>query len=385
MRALSHPPCPHPVPRSRRTLPNRHLITMRAVRYHGREDVRVDEVPEPLLSKILGSHNPKIKPAFVGICGSDLHEYVGGPHTVPQNPHPITGEKLPTTLGHEFSGVIEEVGIDVTDLKIGDKVAVKPTLSDGTCWPCSMGRMNCCNSLGFIGYSGSAGGLSDHVIVDREHAILLPESIPLDVGALIEPLSVAWHAVSRSPLQKGDTALVVGAGPIGLAIIQVLRAREIESIIAVEVSKRRREFAATFGASHVLNPMDGDTVSDIRTIMGDVKGVAVAFECSGVQAGLDTAMAGTRVRGTTVILSLWEEKPVLDAFAVVLGEKHIAGAVVYDEGDFEGVIGAIESGKLQPRSMITSTIPVKEIVEMGLKALIHEKDKHIKILVDISA
>lgn len=79
---------------------------------------------------------------------------MGGPHAVPQSPHPITGEKLPTTLGHEFSGIIEEVGVDVTDLKIGDKVAVKPTLSDGTCWPCSMGRMNCCNNLGFIGYSG---------------------------------------------------------------------------------------------------------------------------------------------------------------------------------------------------------------------------------------
>jgi threonine dehydrogenase-like Zn-dependent dehydrogenase len=226
--------------------------------------------------------------------------------------------------------------------------------------------------------------------------------------ALIEPLSVAWHAVNRSPLQKGDTALVVGAGPIGLAIVQVLRAREIETIIVVEVSKRRREFAATFGASHVLDPTEVDAVSEIRGITGDVKGVAVAFECSGVQAGLDTAMAGTRVRGTTVILSLWEKKPVLDAFAVVLGEKHIAGAVVYEEGDFEGVIGAIESGKylltvqllilcmhcvltganigkLQPRSMITSTIPMEEIVEKGFKALIHEKDKHIKILVDISA
>jgi threonine dehydrogenase-like Zn-dependent dehydrogenase len=113
----------------------------------------------------------------------------------------------------------------------------------------------------------------------------------------------------------------------------------------VEVSKRRREFAATFGASHVLNPIDVDAVSEIRSITGDVKGVAIAFECSGVQAGLDTAMAGTRVRGTTVILSLWEKKPVLDAFAVVLGEKHIAGAVVYEEGDFEGVIWAIESGE----------------------------------------
>ncbi|KAJ5433375.1 uncharacterized protein N7458_012531 [Penicillium daleae] len=354
---------------------------MRAVRYHGREDVRVDDVPEP----VCGSGQVKIKPAFVGICGSDLHEYMGGPHAVPRTPHPVTGEKLPTTLGHEFSGIIEEVGADVTDLKVGDKVAVKPNLSDGTCWSCSIGRLNCCNSLGFIGYSGSAGGLSDHIVVDRKHAILLPHSIPLEIGALVEPLSVAWHAVKRSSLQKGDTALVVGAGPIGLAIVQVLKAREIDTIIVVEVSKRRREFAATFGASHVLDPTEVDAVAEIRAITGAFRGVSVAFESSGVQAGLDTAMAGTRVRGTTVILSLWEKKPVLDAIAVVLGEKHIAGAVVYDEGDFEDVIGAIESGMIHPRSMITSTIAMEEIVEKGFKALIHEKDKHIKILVDISA
>lgn len=91
----------------------------------------------------------------------DLHEYLGGPHAVPRTPHPVTGEKLPTTLGHEFSGIIEEVGADVTDLKVGDKVAVKPNLSDGTCWPCSMGRINCCNSLGFIGYSGECIKLFD--------------------------------------------------------------------------------------------------------------------------------------------------------------------------------------------------------------------------------
>ncbi|OOQ88087.1 (R,R)-butanediol dehydrogenase [Penicillium brasilianum] len=354
---------------------------MRAVRYHGREDVRVDDVPGP----VCGSGQVKIKPAFVGICGSDLHEYMDGPHAVPRTPHPLTGEKLPTTLGHEFSGIVEEVGRDVTDLKVGDKVAVKPNLSDGTCRSCSTGWANCCEKLGFIGYSGSAGGLSDHVVVNRKHAIRLPESIPLEIGALVEPLSVAWHAVNRSPLHNGDTALVVGAGPIGLAIVQVLRAREINTIIVVEVSKRRREFAATFGASHVLDPTEVDAVAEVRAITGDFKGASVAFESSGVQAGLDTAMAGTRVRGTTVILSLWEKKPVLDAFAVVLGEKHIAGAVVYDEGDFEGVIGAIESGKIQPRTMITSTIPMEEIVEKGFKALIHEKDQHIKILVDLSA
>ncbi|KAJ6099098.1 hypothetical protein N7467_000633 [Penicillium canescens] len=354
---------------------------MRAVRFHGREDIRIDEVEEP----ICGNGQVKIRPAFVGICGSDIHEYLAGPLAVPVTPHAVTGEKLPTTLGHEFSGTIEEIGTGVTGLKVGDRVAVKPNLSDGTCSRCSIGRFNSCENLGFIGYSGKAGGLSDHVVVDTKHAIPLPDSIPLDIGALVEPLSVAWHAVSRSPLQEHDTVLVVGTGPIGLAIIQVLRAKGISNIIAVEVSEKRREFALTLGATEVLNPLEVDAVARVRSITGDAGGAAIAFECSGVQAGLDTAMKGLRVRGTTVIVSLWEHKPVIDAFAIVLDEKHVTGAAVFDDGDFEAVIDAIASGKIQPRPMITSKIPMEDVTEKGFKALIGERDKHVKILVDISA
>lgn len=259
--------------------------------------------------------------------------------------------------------------------------------------------------------------------MDAKHAIRLPESIPLDIGgekgcpgnmmdnllviALVEPLSVAWHAVSRSPLQEDDTVLIVGAGPIGLAIVQVLKARKIKTIIVVEISEKRRQFATSFGATHALNPKEVDAVAEIRALTGSVRGVSVAFECSGVQAGLDTALAGTRVRGTTVIVSLWEEKPSIDVFVnAVLGEKYITGAAIYDDDDFHAVIEAIASGEthfgnfgifckafadgfllgeISPRPMITSKIRMDEVAEKGFRALINERDKHVKILVDISA
>ncbi|KAJ5497219.1 hypothetical protein N7463_009206 [Penicillium fimorum] len=345
---------------------------MRAVRFHGRGDVRIDEVEEP------------IRPAFVGICGSDLHEYLAGPIIVPATPHPLTGEKLPITLGHEFSGTVEETGSGVSGFKVGDLVVVKPDIFDATCSSCSMGSFNACEKQGFIGLSSQAGGLSDHIVVDSKHAILLPDSIPLDIGALVEPLSVAWHAVSRCPLQISDTALVIGAGPIGLAIIQVLKAKGITSIIAVEVSEQRRSFALSQGATEVLNPIGVDAAAQVRALTGNL-GVAVAFECSGVQAGLDTAMAGLRVRGTTVIVSLWEQKPVIDALSVVFREKHIVGAIAYNLEDFEAVIDAIASGTIQPRQMITSKIRMEDVDEKGFKALIGERDKHVKILIDISA
>ncbi|KAM0123107.1 hypothetical protein ACP6JC_000074 [Aspergillus fumigatus] len=302
---------------------------MRAVRFYGRGDIRVDEIDEP----VCGEGQVKIRPAFVGICGSDLHEYLAGPITVPSTPHPITGGSVPVTLGHEFSGVVEEVGAGVSRLKVGDRVAVKPNLYDGTC---------------------DAGGLSDHVVVGEKHAILLPEGFPLDLGALVEPLTVAWHAVSRASVRPDDTVLVVGGGPIGLAVIQVLKARGVKSIIVSEVSSQRKKFARQLGATEVFDPRTDDIVASVRAMTAG-GGAAIAFECSGVQVGLDTAVQAIGARGTVTIVSLWEEKPKIDALDMVLHEKHIIGAVICDDGDFEAVIDAISSGTfLLPKALPSS-------------------------------
>ncbi|KAH1499453.1 hypothetical protein KXW18_004374 [Aspergillus fumigatus] len=307
---------------------------MRAVRFYGRGDIHVDEIDEP----VCGEGQVKIRPAFVGICGSDLHEYLAGPITVPSTPHPITGGSVPVTLGHEFSGVVEEVGAGVSRLKVGDRVAVKPNLT----W----------DLLGIA--VSDAGGLSDHVVVGEKHAILLPEGFPLDLGALVEPLTVAWHAVSRASVRPDDTVLVVGGGPIGLAVIQVLKARGVKSIIVSEVSSQRKKFARQLGATEVFDPRTDDIVASVRAMTAG-GGAAIAFECSGVQVGLDTAVQAIGARGTVTIVSLWEEKPKIDALDMVLHEKHIIGAVICDDGDFEAVIDAISSGTfLLPKALPSS-------------------------------
>ncbi|KAJ5325177.1 uncharacterized protein N7506_008279 [Penicillium brevicompactum] len=355
---------------------------MRAVRFHGARDIRLDEIEEP----VCGVDQVKIRPAFVGICGSDLHEYLSGPCAVPVTPHPLTGEKLPTTLGHELSGTIEEVGSMVSGFKVGDRVTVMPNLYDGTCVRCQSGKLHQCEKLGFIGFSGSAGGLSDHLVVRKEHVVLLPDSIPLEIGALVEPLAVAWHAISQSPIQKMDQgkliALVVGVGPIGLAIVQGLKAQGVETIVAADVSSKRRESAAYFGATLVLDPIQADLVSHVRGLTID-GGASIAFECSGVQAGFDSAVAATRSGGTTVIVSQWMQRASFDIFDVMLHEKHLVGAVVYERKDFEAVIKAIDSGKIQPGSMVTSKIRMDQVAEKGFKALIEERDLHVKILVEV--
>ncbi len=206
---------------------------MKAVRYHGQKDIRLDTVPIPAIQPGW----VRVKPAFCGICGSDLHEYLGGPNVIPQpnRPHAITGETLPVIIGHEFSGVVDEVGDGVVDLKRHDKVCIMPIIYDGDCRSCVRGLHNCCDKFGFVGISGWGGGMSEYTCIPAKSVKLLPSNIPLEVGALVEPLSVGWHAVDVSPFQESDSALVLGGGPIGLAVVLALVGKGCKNIIVSEV------------------------------------------------------------------------------------------------------------------------------------------------------
>ena len=157
--------------------------TMKAVRFHGKEDIRIEQIPVP----VCGPSQVKLKPSYVGICGSDLHEYLGGASIIPTAPHPITNEQAPLTLGHEFAGIIEEVGNEVDDMKVGDRVTVQPIIYDGTCNACKEGYINCCDRNGFVGLSGWGGGLSEHVVVPREAVFKVPEHIGMEVAGTLNP------------------------------------------------------------------------------------------------------------------------------------------------------------------------------------------------------
>ena len=147
----------------------------------------------------------------------------------------MTGEGIPVTLGHEFSAVIDEVGEGVAGLKAGDKVAVQPTIYDANCRACNRGLTNSCDSFGFIGLSGWGGGMSEYTTAPAEYCKKLPDDMSLEIGALVEPLAVGWHAVSTSPYKEGDSVLVLGGGPIGLSVILALLAKGCKNVICAEV------------------------------------------------------------------------------------------------------------------------------------------------------
>ncbi|TKA77633.1 hypothetical protein B0A49_04197 [Cryomyces minteri] len=354
---------------------------MRAAQYYGKEDIRIEDVPEPEC----GEGQIKISPSYVGICGTDLHEYLGGPTFCPVSPHPLTHETIPVTLGHEFSGVVSGLGANVSGFKIGQNVVAQPTIYCGACGACKNGVENACYKGGFVGLSGGGGGLSDAVVVPASSVLALPDNVPLDIGALVEPLAVAWHAVSASPLASTPNAnvLVLGGGPIGLAVVQALVARKAAKIIMSEVAPARQAFAREFGAHHVLDPRTDDTVAMSKELCGGEDGPDIVFDCAGVPASLVTACQAVKARGTVVNVAIWEKEVPFQPNMLVFREAKYCAVLGYQRVDFEAVIQALGSGALKPANMITRKIKLEDLVEEGIKTLINQKDKHVKILVDV--
>ena len=183
---------------------------MKAARFYDRGDIRIEDIPEPTpdTGEVL------IKVAWCGICGTDLHEYLDGPIFCPTHdtPHPISGETAPVTMGHEFSGVIEALGGGIDDLEVGDHVVVEPYIIDDSIDTGETSKTyHLSPHMNFIGLAGRGGGLSEKVAVKRRWVHKISPTIPFDQAALIEPLSVGYHAVERAgDIRPGDVALVGG-------------------------------------------------------------------------------------------------------------------------------------------------------------------------------
>lgn len=372
---------------------------MKALRYHGRGDIRIESIPP----QPCGPDEVRVKVAYCGICGTDLHEYTGGPIFVPKQgeKHRYNGSEMPITMGHEMSGIVVEIGaeVDPTSIRVGQRVMVSPCIRDRQlgiepCVPCGDGRPNICSRLGFLGLSGPGGGLAEYLVTKAVSIFSLPDSVPLEAGALVEPLSVAWHCVRISGFQHGQDAVILGAGPIGLALLLALKVWGARTIMVSEVLENRAELAHKFGADYVINPLEKVTNGDIpdtsnpvaakaREISGGALGggAHVAFDATGVQATLDTSIACVRNGGTIVNVAIHEKPLSLNLNALVLTEKKVLGSLCFTDEDIQAVIHALAEGTLVPNAMITSIVPLEDAIEGAFKELVERRQNHVKILV----
>lgn len=200
-----------------------------------------------------------------------------------------------------------------------------------------------CYNGGFIGLSGGGGGLSDSVVVPQGAVLALPSNVPLDVGALVEPLSVAMHAISAAPLTPDSVVLVLGGGPIGLAVVQCLKSLNTRMIILGEVSKSRQRFAREFGAHHVIDPATYDMVAMSKQLSGQ-DGPDIVFDCAGVPASIKTACTAVRARGTVVNVAIWEKEVPFNPNMLVFREAKYTAVLGYQRKDVQAVIDHLGNG-----------------------------------------
>ncbi|MFJ6416560.1 2,3-butanediol dehydrogenase [Paeniglutamicibacter sp. NPDC091659] len=352
---------------------------MKAARFHAQKDIRIEEIPEP----VLRAGAVAIDVAWCGICGTDLHEYLEGPIFIPApgHPHPLSHEEPPVTLGHEFSGTITALGEGVMDLAVGQNVVVEPYFTCGVCPQCKSGRYHLCEKMGFIGLAGGGGGLGEKVVVDKRWVHPIGD-IPLDEAALIEPLSVGHHAVVRSGVVAGQVALVGGAGPIGLLTAAVLKGMGVTTIVS-ELSTARKDMAWESGvADHVLDPGKEDVKARVLEITGGL-GADVAFECAGVNVVLDTLLDALKPTGVLVNVSIWGRPATVDMQKIVLKEIDLRGTIAYVR-DHAEVIELVGSGKINLKPFITGRIALDDLIAKGFDTLINHNETAVKIIVSPS-
>lgn len=289
-----------------------------------------------------------IRIAYCGICGTDLHVFHG-------NMDARVG--FDRVIGHEMSGIVDQVGEGVSNVKPGQKVVVRPLDPCGTCPACVAGHAHICHNLKFLGLD-TDGAMQELWTVPAHTLHVLPDDLRLDHAALIEPVAVACHDVRLSGLQPGEHAVVIGGGPIGILVAMIAREAGGNVLIS-EVNPHRLEIAGKLGFDTV-NPVEQDLAAIVKARTGD-KGAEVVFEVSGTQPGVDamTAIAATRAR--IVMVAIHAQKPQIDLFQFFWRELKLIGARVYEPEDYEKAIASILAGGIDAETIITDVSPLSEI------------------------
>jgi len=350
---------------------------MKAAVWHGREDVRIETVADPPAPP---PGQIQVKVAWCGICGTDLHEYLGGPLYIPlDHPHPTTGVQAPVIIGHEMSGEVVAVGDGVEGFAAGDRVAACPIIGCGKCRWCRTGSMAQCDQVAFLGTSWTGGALAERLNLNAYQCYHLNPALSDEIGALVEPFSSTVRAVAQGDPEAEDRVAIVGAGPIGLMALMATRLRGVKQVAAIEMAERRIEAAKLCGADFVINPLREDTEKRAREIT-EGQGFDLVMECAGQPASVLMAAKLTRTRGRLVIMGVFEKPAPIDLTDVVFREKIISGSMsgygLYDE-----TIRIMTDPRFRGGLLITDHIGLDDLVGKGYHGLLHEKDKHVKMLV----
>ena len=276
-----------------------------------------------------------------GICGSDLHMTEDAAY----------GCKHGDVLGHEFAGEVVGLGREAEGLKIGDLVSVIPLMSCGHCEHCRKGEVQWCAKFGLQG-----GGYAEYALTRPNQCVKLPVDVSLADGAIIEPLAVALHGVNLSGMKAGDKVLILGAGPIGLAVAFWARRMGAAKVAVQDIADFQRERALGMGADvFVVDPVD-----PVGSAEAGLGGKAdIVFECVGISGLIDQAVQQVRNRGTILLLGLCTRPDTFNSFAMLQKEVRLVTSAFFTRGEYEAALDALAKGAIEPRLLVTDTISLE--------------------------
>ena len=319
---------------------------MKAAAFKQQNQMAVIDAPKPRA----GTGEVVLKVHDCGICGSDLHACQYG-----------FGMPPGSIMGHEFCGEVHEVGPGVRGYEVGQRVAALPFVMCGECERCKRGLEIHCHNLKGLGLGQLPGAYAEFVTCNQVSLFKLPDNVSSRDGALVEPLSVGLHGVKRSGVGAGATAIIMGAGPIGLAALTWAKAKGA-TVVVSELATGRGELARKLGADVVVNPNDINPAEKVREMTG--RSPDLVFECIGVKGTLEKAINMVGPRGQVVVVGVCMEPDTIQPLACIMKEVSVNFVLGYDRADFDDTIEALNTGRIKPQPMVTDIIQVDQVPEM---------------------
>jgi 2-desacetyl-2-hydroxyethyl bacteriochlorophyllide A dehydrogenase len=338
---------------------------MNAAYYSGQETITMG----PCKTAAPGPDEVKVRVAYCGICGTDMHIFHGKMDK---------RVDMPQVIGHEMAGTVAEIGANVTGLVPGQKVTVMPLDWCGDCPACRDGNTHICQNLKFLGID-TPGAFQEFWTVPARVVLPLPDSLDLKKAALIEPLAVALHDVRLGGVQEGDFVVVLGGGPIGTLVALAAKAKGAEVLVS-EINDFRLTMLDGMGFK-TANPLQSDVVETVKSLTGG-RGADVVFEVTAHPAGIETAVKLPKTRGQIVVVGIFSEPPKVNLFDFFWKELKLRGARVYEKQDYEAAIETVATGDLPLDQLISAVHPLGDLAT-GIRQLAKGGDV-MKVLIQCS-
>lgn len=322
---------------------------MKALVYHGPEDLKWEDIEDvrPAEDEVL------IKVKAVGICGSDVHGFLG-----------ITGRRIPPmVMGHEFSGVVKEIGKKVETVQPGDRVVPYPVAFCGECEFCREGKTHICLQKKSFGVLDCNGAMAEYISVPAKLVFKISDSVPYTVASMMEPLAVAYRGVNNAGNIEGKNVLIVGAGTIGMLVLAIVRMRSPGKVFISDLSDSRLSIAGKMGADFTINPSKDD-IDDFIKAETNGAGADIAFEAVGASPTVQQAMASLKTGGSAIWIGNSAKMITINMQEIVTRELKVTGTYIYTFKEFGEVVDLLNKGRINVEPVISLTAPLEEGAEL---------------------